>query len=77
MGLFAKLFPNANDREIAKLDKKASEIEALEEEYKALTEEQLKGKTAELKERLANGESLDDILVDAFATVREASVRVI
>lgn len=77
MGLFSKLFPNANDREITKLNKKADEIEALEEEYKNLSEEALKAKTAEFKQRLADGESLDDILTEAFATVREASDRVL
>ena len=77
MGLFSKLFPNANDREITKLNKKADEIEALEEEYKNLSEEALKAKTAEFKQRLADGASLDDILTEAFATVREASDRVL
>ena len=77
MGLFAKLFPKANDREIAKLDKIANDIEALGDEYKALTEEQLKAKTVEFKDRLVKGESLDDILVEAYATVREASDRVL
>ena len=77
MGLFSKLFPNANDREITKLDKKANEIEALEDEYRALSEEALKAKTTEFKERLANGESLDSLLVEAYATVREASDRVL
>ena len=71
------MFPNANDREITKLNKKADEIEALEEEYKNLSEEALKAKTAEFKQRLADGESLDDILTEAFATVREASDRVL
>jgi len=77
MGLFAKLFPKANDREIAKLDKIANDIEALGDEYKTLSEEQLKAKTVEFKDRLSKGESLDDILVEAYATVREASDRVL
>jgi len=77
MGLLSKLFPNANDREITKLNKKADEIEALGEEYKNLSEEALKAKTAEFKQRLADGASLDDILTEAFATVREASDRVL
>lgn len=77
MGLFAKIFPNANDREIAKLNKKANLIENLSEEYKALSEEELKAKTNEFKSRLEKGETLDDILVEAFATVREASARVL
>lgn len=77
MGLFSKLFPKANDREIAKLDKKATEIEALADEFKSLSEDELKAKTTEFKDRLSSGETLDDILVEAFATVREASDRVL
>lgn len=77
MGFFSKIFPSANEIEIKKLNKTANSIEALEEEYKALSDESLKAKTNEFKERLKNGESLDDLLVEAFATVREASARVL
>ena len=68
---------NENERKIRKLKKIAQKIEALEEAYKALTDDELRGKTDEFKARLEKGESLDSILVEAFATVREASHRVL
>ena len=77
MGLLTKIFGTRSDREIKKIQPLVDKILALETEYKNLSEEQLKGKTAELKARLANGETLDDILVDAFATIREAADRVL
>ncbi len=77
MGLFTKLFGSRSDREIKKLQPIADKILALEEEYKALSEEELKGKTALFKERLAQGETLDDILPEAFAAIREAAWRVL
>lgn len=76
MGLFTKLFGSDNSRNVAKLNKIAKKIEDREEEYKAKTDDQLKAMTGILKERLANGEKPIDILPDAFATVREASSRV-
>ncbi len=76
MGFFEKLFGSYSQREIKKIMPLVDKIEALEEEYKGLSEEALKGKTAQFKERLNNGESLDDILPEAFAAVREASARV-
>lgn len=76
MGLFTKIFGSDNSRNVAKLNKIAKKIEDREEEYKAKTDEQLKAMTGILKERLANGEKPIDILPDAFATVREASSRV-
>jgi preprotein translocase subunit SecA len=69
-----KLF-DSNKKELKRLEAKANLVIALEEEYKNLTEEELKGKTEILRNRLENGETLDDILVEAFATVREASTR--
>jgi len=71
------LFKSANEKQVNKLRKIADKIEAKQDEYRALTDEQLKHKTVEFKEMLNNGATLDDILVDAFATVREASDRVL
>ena len=71
-----KMFGSRNDRLLKQLDKETKKINALEETMQAYSDEELKAKTAEFKERLANGESLNDILVESFAVVREASVRV-
>lgn len=68
---------NEDARKLAKLEKQIRPILALEEEYAQLSDEQLQHKTVEFKERLENGESLDDIYVEAFATAREACKRVI
>ena len=76
-GLLKKIFGTKNDREIKALTKEVEEINALESEYEKLSDEELKNKTNIFKERLQNGETLDDILVEAFATVREASKRVL
>ena len=77
MGLFSKIFGTYSDHELKKIYPVADKIEALEEEYKALTDAQLQAKTAEFKERLQNGETTDDILPEAFAAVREAADRVL
>ena len=77
MGLLTKIFGTYSDHELKKIYPVADKIEALEEEYKALTDAQLQAKTAEFKERLQNGETTDDILPEAFATVREAADRVL
>ena len=77
MGLITKIFGTYSERELKQIYPIADKIEALEPEYKAMTDAQLTAKTAEFKNRLANGETLDDILPEAFATVREASVRVL
>ena len=77
MGLFNKLFGTPSEREVKKLRPLLEKIEALEEPYKKLTEAELKAKTPEFKARLANGETLDDILPEAFAAVREAAWRVL
>jgi preprotein translocase subunit SecA len=74
--LFTKLFGSRNDRFLKKLEKQVQQINALEAELEALSDDQLKQKTAEFKQQLANGSTLDDILPHAFATVREASKRV-
>ncbi len=70
-----KIFGTQDEREIKKMTKLVEKINQLEPEFQALSDEQLQNKTFEFKERLKNGETLDDLLVEAFATVREASVR--
>ena len=77
MGLFKSLFGDASSRELKSIYPIVDQIEALSDEYKALTDAQLQAKTVEFKERLANGETLDDILPDAFAACREAAVRTV
>ena len=77
MGLFDKLFGTRSQREIKKIQPIVDKILALEEEYKNLSEDALKGKTAEFKNRLNGGENLDDILPEAFAAIREAADRVL
>ncbi len=77
MGLFAKVFGTRSQREVKALTATVDKIEALEEEYHALSDRQLRAKTDEFKSRLAGGETLDGILPEAFATVREAAVRVL
>ena len=77
MGLAEKIFGSHSDRELKKIEPIARKIEALDEEMQALTDEELKAKTEEFKKRLADGETLDDILVEAFAVVREADYRVL
>ena len=75
--LFEKIFGTHSERELKTIEPIAAKIEALEDEYKALSDEELKGKTEIFKKRLAAGETLDDILPEAFATVREAAWRVL
>ncbi len=77
MSLFTKLFGTYSEREIKRFISTVDEIEALGEKYKNMPEVTLRGTTAILKERLANGETLDDILPEAFAAVREAADRVL
>ena len=77
MGLFKYLANADSRRALKKLDKQAAAVEALEPKYAAMSDEELKGQTAVFKERLAKGETLDDILCDAFAALREASWRVL
>ena len=73
--LFTKVFGSRNDRYIRQLDKEADHIESFEPDMQALSAEQFKEKTAEFKQRIADGESMDDVLPEAFALVREAAVR--
>lgn len=75
MSIVTKLFGTHSEREVKLVLPIVDKIEALEPEYEKLSDEQLKNKTLEFKERLAKGETLDDILVEAYATVREAAKR--
>ncbi|PAU88498.1 preprotein translocase subunit SecA [Pseudomonas sp. WN033] len=75
--LLKKLFGSKNERELKRMGKMVASVNALEEKLNALSDEQLKAQTQVLKDRLAKGETLDDILPDAFAVVREASKRVL
>ncbi len=77
MSLFKKLFGDYSSREVKRIIPIQKKVLALEEEYKALTDAELQAKTPEFKERLKNGETLDDILPEAFAACREASARVL
>ena len=77
MGLITKLFGTRSERELKKIQPTVDKILSMEEEYGALSEDALKAKTAEFKERYANGESLDDLLPEAFAAIREAAWRVL
>jgi preprotein translocase subunit SecA len=76
VGLLKQIF-DRNEREIARLRKIVARINALEPEMEKLTDDELRGKTAEFRQRLANGEKLDNLLVEAFAVVREGSKRVL
>jgi preprotein translocase subunit SecA len=77
MGLFTKIFGTYSQRELKSIYPIVDKIEAMADEYAAMSDAQLQAKTPEFKKRLADGETLDDILPEAFATVREAAKRVI
>ncbi len=77
MGLITKLFGTYSERELKQIYPVVDKIEALEPAYQAMSDAQLAAKTVEFKGRLDNGETLDDLLPEAFATVREAAVRVL
>ena len=77
MSFFEKLFGTFSDKELKKIKPLADKVLALDSQMQALSDEQLKAKTAEFKERLANGETLDDLLPEAFAVCREADWRVL
>ncbi len=77
MGLFEKVFGTHSEKELKKIYPIVDKIEALDESMQALSDEELKAKTEEFKKRLAEGETLDDILVEAYAVVREAAARVL
>src|SRR6516165_153312 len=73
--LATKIFGSSNDRRLKSFTAGVAPINALEPQFEALSDEGLRAKTAEFRERLANGEALDDLLPEAFATVREAAKR--
>ena len=77
MGLINKLFGTRSEREIKKFTNQVDQVMALEDSYRQLSDEALKAKTEEFKTRLSQGETLDDILVEAFAACREAADRVL
>ena len=73
--LATKIFGSSNDRRLKSFNARVAPINALEPQFKALSDDELRGKTNEFRERLANGETVDDLLPEAFATVREAAWR--
>ncbi|MDQ1317515.1 MAG: preprotein translocase subunit SecA, partial [Candidatus Poribacteria bacterium] len=75
--VLSKVFGNKHDRDAKKIQPFVVEINALEPSMKALTDEQLRAKTDEFKARLQKGEKLDDLMVEAYAVVREAAIRVL
>ena len=77
MGFFTKIFGTHSEHELKRIYPIVDKIEALEPEYEKLSDEELQHKTVEFKERLEKGETLDDLLIEAFATIREASRRVL
>src|SRR3712207_3759360 len=77
MGFLDGLFNMADKRDLKEFNKIVDKIDALGDKYKSMTDSELQAMTPLFKERLAKGETLDDILVDAFAVVREASTRIL
>ena len=77
MAVFTRIFGTRSEREIKKMMPIVNEIESLADKYEKMSESELRGVTNILKERLANGETLDDVMPDAFAAVREAAWRVL
>ena len=77
VSIIDKILRAGEGRMLRKLDRLASQVDAMQEDFEALTDEELQAKTQEFKDRLEEGETLDDILVEAFATVREASWRIL
>jgi preprotein translocase subunit SecA len=75
MGLLEKIFGDINEKEVRKIEKIVDKIEALDQAMQSLSDEELKGKTQEFKNRIAAGETLDDLLPEAFAVCREGAVR--
>src|SRR5699024_11884740 len=76
-GLLKRIIGDGNQRQVNRIQKRVDQIEALEPDYEKLSDEEIQQKTEEFKERYANGETLDDLLVEAYAVVREASKRVL
>lgn len=76
-GFLTKIFGDGNQKQLNRIQKKVDQIEAMEAEIEKLSDTDLQNKTKVFKERIANGETLDDLLVEAYAVVREASKRVL
>ena len=77
MGFLEKIFGDLNAKEVRKVEKIVDRIEAYDEDMQKLTDDELKGKTREFKDRLAEGETLDDLLPEAFAVCREGAWRAV
>ena len=77
MSVIDRLLNFGEGRVLKKLEKIANQVTSIEDDYIAMSDEELRGQTAEFKKRLEEGETLDDILIEAFATVREACKRVL
>ncbi|MCA9771221.1 MAG: preprotein translocase subunit SecA, partial [Myxococcales bacterium] len=77
MGFLKKVFGSQNDRDLKKIRPLVDAINALEPEFEVLSDEELRAKTPHFRQRLRDGEPLDDLLFEAFATVREAAKRVL
>ena len=75
LNVISKLFGSRNDRQLKRMSKVVAGINALEPDFKALSDEALRAKTGEFRKRLADGETIDDLLPQAFAAVREAAWR--
>src|SRR5690625_2097050 len=75
--ILKKIFGDGNQKQIKRIKKQVDQIEALEPDVEKLSDNELSGKTQEFRERLANGEGVDDLLVEAYAVVREASKRIL
>ena len=75
MGIFEKVFGTHSEKEIKRIQPLVDKVLALDESMQALSDDELRAKTDEFKKRLSDGETLDDLLVEAFAVVREAAVR--
>ena len=77
MSFIEKIFGTHSERELKRIEPIVNKIESLRPQMQALSDEELRAKTTEYRERFANGETLDDLLPEAFATVREAAKRVL
>ena len=73
MGFMEKIFGDLNEKEVKRIGKIVDKVEALDEEMQALSNEELRGKTDEFRQRIADGETLDDLLPEAFAVCREGA----
>ena len=75
MGFMEKIFGDLNEKEVKRIGKIVDKVEALDEQMQALSDEELRGKTDEFRQRIADGETLDDLLPEAFAVCREGAWR--